>query len=90
MKSKILTIVGLVLGIAAIVGVVFGYRYYDQSENYVSTDDAQVTGDVVQVAPLSGGRVASVSVDVGDVVKQGQTVATIDVAVGGGAGGAAA
>ena len=90
MKSKILTIVGVVLGVAVIVGVVFGYRYYDQSENYVSTDDAQVTGDVVQVAPLSGGRVASVSVDVGDVVKQGQTVATIDVAVGAGAGAAAA
>ena len=90
MRAKILTGVGIVLGIAVIVVAFFGYRYYDQSENYVSTDDAQVSGDVVQVAPLSGGRVASVNVDVGDVVKQGQTVATIDVAVGGGAAAAPA
>jgi multidrug resistance efflux pump len=81
MRRKILlglTITGVV---ALIVAIVVGYRYYDSSAHYVSTDNALIKGDVVQVAPMNGGRVDSLTVDVGDSVKQGQTVATIDVAV---------
>ncbi len=58
-----------------------GYRFVDSSVHYVSTDNALVRGDVVQVAPMNGGRLASLNVDVGDAVKQGQTLATVDVAV---------
>jgi multidrug resistance efflux pump len=90
MRNKILAAAGALFAVIVLVAAFLGYRYYDQSTNFVSTDDAQVSGDVVQVAPLSGGRVAAVNVDVGDVVKQGQTVATIDVAVGGAPGAAGA
>ena len=81
MRRKILIWTGVVGAILVVVAAGIGYRYYDSSAHYVSTDNALVKGDVIQVAPMNGGRVASLAVDVGDAVKQGQTVATIDVAV---------
>lgn len=72
----------LFVGAGSLVGVlllVFGFRFYYTSQHYVSTDNALVSGDLVQIAPSNGGRVTSVKVDVGDVVKQNQGLASVEV-----------
>ncbi len=67
------------LVIAALVGLVIGYRHWYESTYFVSTDNAQVTGDLVQVGALNAGRVVSTAVDVGQSVQQGQVIAVVAV-----------
>ncbi len=70
----------MILGAIALAAVVlWGFRLSERSMTYVSTDNAQVAGDIVQVSPTTAGRVSSIAVDVGDPVKQGQTLATVEV-----------
>jgi multidrug resistance efflux pump len=61
--------------------VIFGYRYYYTGQHYVSTDNALVTGDLVQVAPTNGGRVSNLKVEIGDIVKQNQALGSVDVSM---------
>jgi multidrug resistance efflux pump len=65
------------LAIVVLVGGFFGYRYWEDQVLYVSTDNALVTGALVQVGSLNAGRVVSVAVDVGDRVAREQEVATV-------------
>jgi multidrug resistance efflux pump len=54
-----------------------GYHYWLNQQLYVSTDNAQVAGPLVQVAALNAGRVENVPVNVGDRVQQDQVVGTL-------------
>jgi multidrug resistance efflux pump len=47
--------------------------------NYVTTNDAYVSGDMVQVSSPSGGVVTRILANVGDPVKSGQTVAYLSI-----------
>jgi multidrug resistance efflux pump len=67
----------LLLVAAALVGGYFGYRYWQDQSLYITTDNALVTGSLVQVGSLNAGRVLNVAVDVGDRVAGDQEVATI-------------
>jgi multidrug resistance efflux pump len=60
-----------------LVGAVVAYSIYRNGQLYVSTDNAQLTGEPVQVGSINAGRVDSVSVNVGDHVSAGQTVAIV-------------
>src|SRR5947209_6768236 len=67
-------------GVLLVVLVAFlGYRYYDTNLHFVSTENASVSGDLVGVSSTNGGRVSSVAVDIGDVVKKGQSVGSVEV-----------
>ncbi|MBV9120338.1 MAG: HlyD family secretion protein [Chloroflexi bacterium] len=74
-------IIGSVLAVVVVAVVILGYRYYDTNEHYVSTDNALVSGDLVQVAATNSGRVSGVQVDVGDVVKKDETVGSVEVSM---------
>ncbi|HAU32531.1 MAG: Secretion protein HlyD family protein [Desulfotomaculum sp. 46_296] len=63
----------IVLGIAA--GAFLWWRDLRIS---VSTDDAQVSGDIINISPAIAGRLDKIYVKEGDVVKAGQTVAELD------------
>jgi multidrug resistance efflux pump len=63
--------------IALIGGGIFGYRYWQDQRLFVSTDNALITGALVQMGTLNSGRVNSVAVDIGDTVTKNQTVATV-------------
>jgi multidrug resistance efflux pump len=76
MRRNILFAAGAVV---LVLIVVLGFRYYYTSQHFVSTDNALVTGDLVQVAPSNGGRVTNVRVDVGDLVKKDQALGNVDV-----------
>ncbi|MDE3076834.1 MAG: efflux RND transporter periplasmic adaptor subunit [Chloroflexota bacterium] len=86
MRRTIFTILGTVLVIALIAGGFFGYRFYDSSAHYVSSENALVLGDIVHVATMNPGRVDTINVEVGDSVRQGETLATVDVPVASGLG----
>jgi membrane fusion protein (multidrug efflux system) len=64
--------------VAFIVLLVWGINYYGYSKTHVSTDDAYVTGDLINVSPIISGTLEQLTVEEGDVVKQGQLIAVLD------------
>ena len=76
-RALVIAIVGLFLLVAA----VYGYRYWYDGEHYVRTDNAYVTGSLVQVVSPQAGRLTSLEVDVGREVKEGAVVARVTAPV---------
>ncbi len=78
-------IIRLALGVLAVVaigaGIAVGYRWWYDSVHFVSTDNAQIAGPMIQVGGLDAGRVANVRYDVGDRVQKDAVVATLSVPV---------
>ena len=74
-RAVIVPIAAVIL--LAIVGL--AYRYWYNSTHYVWTDNAQVTGSIIQVGPLNAGQVNAVLTDVGQHVTAGQVVARVSV-----------
>ncbi len=72
-RKLLLPLLLIVLAGAAVVG----YRFWEAAEYYVSTDNAQIAGSLVQVGAMNAGRVDSLSVDIGDKVQAGQVVGTV-------------
>lgn len=77
MKKKI--IYGVV-AIVLIVGVFFAWRYFRFASTHITTDDAQVEGNIVPVQARVGGYLAKVYVEDNQQVKAGQLLAEIDSA----------
>jgi multidrug resistance efflux pump len=67
----------LLLVVIALIGGYYGYRYWQEQSLYVYTDNALITGSLIQVGSLNAGRVVQVAVDVGDRVARDQEVATL-------------
>jgi len=64
-------------GLALAVAAAFGARMF-LTRGEVSTDDAQVEADVVQVAPRIGGQIAEVMVTSDQPVEAGQPLVRVD------------
>ena len=73
-RSRALLIVALV-GVILAVG---GYFFYQYTQTYESTDDAQVDCHLVPVASRIQGTVTAVHVDENQFVKTGEVVVEID------------
>ena len=76
----VLGVVGLIL---SIVGAsIFGYDQWSKSDvsgRFVSTKNARVVADLVQVGSINAGRIIKMHVDVGTTVMEGQVIATVDI-----------
>jgi multidrug resistance efflux pump len=70
----------MVLGLAALVVVALGVLYLVDQAAYVGTDNAVVTGTVVQLGSPTNGQIRSIAVEVGDEVQRGQLIATVALA----------
>ena len=68
----------IVAGVALVLGLVFGLRYWIYARSHETTDDAFINGHIVQVSPKVSGYVARVYVKDNQQVKQGDLVAEID------------
>jgi multidrug resistance efflux pump len=66
-------------GVALVAALAFGGSMYRQSQMYVGTDNAQLTGTPIQVGSMNAGRVESVLPTVGSSVHKGDKVAVIDL-----------
>jgi multidrug resistance efflux pump len=75
MRRTILVPLLIFIALAAIGGAV-AYWIYD-SYNYYRTDDAQVTGQIVNVSAPTAGTLSSLSVKPSDKVTAGQTIGSI-------------
>ncbi len=59
-------------------GITKGVRAFHFGETHVETDDAYVTGDLVNVSPIISGTLAQLTVEAGDVVKKGQLIGRLN------------
>lgn len=67
-----------VLGTLALAGAFWGVRTWLYSRSHETTDNAQIEGHVVPVLPKVGGYVARVLVEDNQVVREGDTLVTLD------------
>ena len=74
-----LLIILIILGGLIAAAANFGMRYWQDQQMYVSTDNALITGALVQIGGLNAGRVSQIGPDIGDTVQKDQLVATISV-----------
>ncbi len=79
MMRKIWISLGVVLVAAVFVGGFFGYQYLDSATNYVSTENAKVVDQAVPVGSMNAGQLASLKVNVGATVHQGDVLAQIEL-----------
>ncbi|HLV81277.1 MAG TPA: HlyD family efflux transporter periplasmic adaptor subunit [Chthonomonadaceae bacterium] len=71
--------VGLtLLAVVLVCAILFGVRYWKYAQAHVSTDDAYLTSDVVQITPQVSGSVAKILVDENQPVQAGQLLAVLD------------
>jgi multidrug resistance efflux pump len=68
-----------VLLVVAVVGAGVGYHFWYESTYFVVTDNAQVTGDLIQVGSLNAGRIVAARYEVGQPIQAGQELATIRI-----------
>ncbi len=71
-------VIGIVVGVVALVVLVKGYGGYVFGQTHVSTDDAYATGDLVNISPSVSGTLTELKVADGDFVKIGQLIARLD------------
>jgi membrane fusion protein (multidrug efflux system) len=76
-KSRKPLLVGLLIIFLAFTGV-FGYRYWKWSADHASTDDAYLTGDIVQISPQVTGQLSKVLVRDNQIVQRGELMMIID------------
>jgi membrane fusion protein (multidrug efflux system) len=69
------------LGVAIVISAAaYGAYYYTDARFYQSTDDAYVSGNLVQLTPQVSGTVVAVNADDTQIVKVGDPIVTLDSA----------
>ncbi len=74
---RALMLPALLIALAAVA--LFGYLLWHDQTLYVSTDNAIITGTMVQVPSPGAGQVRTVDVDIGDQVEANQLIATLSL-----------
>src|SRR5579884_713466 len=77
-RRRLLLLVPILFIVGAIGGTI-GYRYWYDSAYFVSTDNASVTGDLIQIGSLNAGRLVSAPLEVGQQVARDQVIAEVAV-----------
>lgn len=75
-KLVMINIVTIVLLVIIGIG---GFYFYNQSANYVKTENAQVDGDQIKIAAPASGQITSLDVEEGDKLNAGDTFAKVQV-----------
>jgi multidrug resistance efflux pump len=66
-----------ILAVLAVAGVLFALNFWWNDVHYVSTDNAQISGQPVQVGALSAGRVVAINATIGAAVHKGDVLAQV-------------
>ena len=66
-----------VAAVVLIVAGVFGFNTYRDGQLYVSTENAQLTGQPVQVGAMNAGRLETLAPSVGSAVHKGDVIAQV-------------
>lgn len=73
-KKKFIVLIILVI----VVGIYFGAKWLIFRMNYVYTDDAQVSGNLIPISPKITGRIKKLYFGEGDFVKKGELLVKIE------------
>src|SRR5476649_1567874 len=65
-------------GVLLLAGASKGWSSYSFGQTHAETDDAYVTGDLVNISPTVSGTLAELKVEDGDFVHKGQLIARLD------------
>ena len=79
MKKRyiLIFVVGL---IAVVVGAsLYGYGRWDNSRTFVTTGNARVVVDLIDVGPINSGRITEMNVEEGEGVDIGDIIAKLDI-----------
>jgi multidrug resistance efflux pump len=68
-----------ILGALIVAGLLFIANVYRNSLLYVTTDNAQLTGQPVQVGAMNAGRVATINASIGMAVRKGDVLAQVEL-----------
>lgn len=68
----------IVISIMVLLLLAFGIYYWQMNESYIKTDDARISGSIVNVSPKLIGKIREINVKEGDLVKAGQVIAILD------------
>ncbi|GJH24197.1 HlyD family efflux transporter periplasmic adaptor subunit [Caballeronia novacaledonica] len=79
-RSKRKLMLSLLAAAIALGGAGWGGYYYTTGRFFESTDDAYVSGNLVQLTPEVSGTVIAVNADDTQIVRQGDPVVTLDAA----------
>ena len=79
MNNRLRITLAVILVAVVAGGSSFGYRTWYNSAHYVSTDNAKVVADLIQVGSVNAGMILAMNVDVGTPVTEGQVLATVDI-----------
>lgn len=77
MKRKLILII--ILAVIVISGAYIGGYYWYQGANYVSTDNARISGDIYRVMPRIAGKINTLGIKMGDTVVADQIVGQQDI-----------
>ena len=66
----------IILAVLALIGI-GGYLFYNNYYFY-STDDAQISGNIVNITPTASGTLSAINATVGQQVTAGQVIGTIN------------
>ena len=75
-KRKLM--LALLAATVVVAGAGYGAYYYTVGQYYESTDDAYVSGNLVQLTPQVTGTVVAVNADDTQIVRKGEPVVTLD------------
>jgi multidrug resistance efflux pump len=78
-KRRRLLLLVPILAVVGALALYFGLRFWYESTYFVMTDNAQVTGDLVQVGSLNAGRIVDAHLEVGQLVARDEVIATVAV-----------
>jgi multidrug resistance efflux pump len=68
-----------VAAIVVVAAAVFGFNTYREGQLYVSTENAQLTGQPVQVGAMNAGRVEAIMPNIGGIVHKGDVIAQVSL-----------
>jgi multidrug resistance efflux pump len=68
-----------VLAVIVIAAALFGFNTYREGQMYVTTENAQLTGQPVQVGAMNAGRVDTIMPSIGASVHKGDVVAQVSL-----------
>ncbi len=71
-------IFGIIGGIAAVVLIIFGLKWYAYASVHESTDDARIDADVVAITSKINERIDSITVTTNQYVHKGQILVVLD------------
>ncbi len=79
MNAKRMIIMNVIILIILVGGGFTGYYYFNQAENYLSTDNAQISGQQVTIAAPANGKLINWKGNTGDTFAKDETIGTVEM-----------